>query len=230
MLGTIVNSLAIVVGGVVGWTVGRWFPVKMREMILAGLGLVVFVAGVEMALSWSGTILIVIVSVVLGTAIGELLGIERGLQALGAWLQRQVGARVKGNFAQGFIYASLVYCVGPMAILGAMESGIQGNHSILFAKASIDGITAIAFAATLGPGVVLAAVPVLLYQGGLTLGALGLADIVAVASAQITATGGILIMALGLKMLSIKDISVANMLPALPLAALLAMLFEKVLM
>ncbi len=229
MLGTIVNSLAIIAGGLVGWIAGRWFPVKMREMILAGMGLVVFVAGIEMTLNWAGAVLLVIVSVVLGTAAGELLGIEKGLERLGGWLQCRVGSKAKSNFGQGFIYASLVYCVGPMAILGAMESGIQGNHSILFAKASIDGITAIAFAAALGPGVVFAAAPVFLYQGGLTLAALGLAGIVTAASAQITATGGILIMALGLKMLNIKDISVANMLPALPLAALLTLFVERVL-
>lgn len=223
MYGTIVNTLAIVAGGLVGWLAGRILPSRMRETMLAGLGLVVFVAGVEMALNWEGAVLIVIASLVIGTVVGELLDIDGRLERGGKLLQQWLGHKTKGEIGAGFVYASLVYCVGPMAILGAMESGIQGTHNILLAKASIDGITAIAFAATLGPGVVVSAIPVFLYQGGLTWAAQGLTAIVAIAAAHITATGGVLIMALGLKILNIKFINVANMLPALPVAALLAL-------
>lgn len=222
--GTAVNTIAIVIGGLVGWIAGRFLSRSLRETILAGLGLVVFVAGVEMALNWEGAVLIVIGAVVSGTVIGEVLDIDGRLERGGKWLQQRLGQGAQRNMGTAFIYASLVYCVGPMAILGAMESGIEGSHSILFAKASIDGITAVAFAAALGPGVIVSALPVFLYQGGLTWAAVGLETVVSASSAQITATGGVLIMALGLKILKVKDIRVANMLPALPVAALLTMM------
>ncbi|MTI93905.1 MAG: DUF554 domain-containing protein [Firmicutes bacterium] len=223
MQGTIINSVAIILGGLLGWLAGGLFGSRLRETLLAVLGLVVLILGVEMSLQWHDP-LMVIIAVVLGAVIGERLGIERWLEGVGENIQRRLGAMVRGNLAQGFVFASLIYCVGPMAVLGALQSGVDGEHQILIAKAAIDGLTAIAFASTLGLGVMFSSLSVLLYQGALTLLSQGLAGFLATMDAavpQLTATGGILILGIGLKILDIKQIRVANVLPALPIIILL---------
>lgn len=224
MTGTVINAAAIVVGGLIGWKAGGLLSEKMRDTSLSALGLVVFILGVDMVLKWENALL-VIIAIVLGGVLGELLNVEGWLETLGKRVQASLGKRIKGDLSKGFIYATLVYCVGPMAILGALQSGLTGSHSILLAKASIDGLTAIAFASTLGVGVVFSAVTVFIYQGLLTLGALYIADIVEMAGPQLEATGGLLIMGLGIKILGIKQIRVANLLPALPVVVVLAWLF-----
>lgn len=224
MTGTVINAAAIVVGGLIGWKAGGLLSEKMRDTLLSALGLVVFILGVDMVLKWENALL-VIIAIVLGGVLGELLNVDGGLETLGKRVQAALGKRIKGDLSKGFIYATLIYCVGPMAILGALQSGLAGSHSILLAKASIDGLTAIAFASTLGVGVVFSAVTVFIYQGLLTLGALYIADIIELAGSQLEATGGLLIMGLGLKILGIKQIRVANLLPALPVVVVLAWLF-----
>lgn len=224
MTGTVINAAAIVVGGLIGWKAGGLLSEKMRDTSLSALGLVVFILGVDMVLKWENALL-VIIAIVLGGVLGELLNVEGWLETLGKRVQASLGKRIKGDLSKGFIYATLVYCVGPMAILGALQSGLTGSHSILLAKASIDGLTAIAFASTLGVGVVFSAVTVFIYQGLLTLGALYIADIVEMAGPQLEATGGLLIMGLGIKILGLKQIRVANLLPALPVVVVLAWLF-----
>lgn len=219
-----VNALAIIAGGFVGYLAGELLTEKMRKTLIAALGIVVLALGVEMVLKWSGYELQVIIAVVVGGIIGEFLDIQGRLQVLGDKVQTVLGKHIKGDLATGFVYATLIYCVGPMAILGALQGGLEGTHSILFAKASIDGLTAMAFASTLGLGVVLSGVSVLIYQGLLTLGAQYIAGAVALAGDQLTATGGILIIGLGIKILELKDVRVANLLPALPVVVLLAWL------
>jgi len=220
----VVNALAIIAGGFVGYLAGELLTEKMRKTLIAALGIVVLALGVEMVLKWSGYELQVIIAVVVGGIIGEFLDIQGRLQVLGDKVQTVLGKHIKGDLATGFVYATLIYCVGPMAILGALQGGLEGTHSILFAKASIDGLTAMAFASTLGLGVVLSGVSVLIYQGLLTLGAQYIAGAVALAGDQLTATGGILIIGLGIKILELKDVRVANLLPALPVVVLLAWL------
>lgn len=222
MTGTVVNTLAIFVGGLLGWWAGSLLPEKLKSTLVSALGIVVAALGVEMVLGWGQYVVQVILAVVLGGIIGEALDIEGRLQNLGDKLQATLGKGLKGDLASGFVYTTLIYCVGPMAVLGALQSGLEGRHSILFAKAAIDGLTAIAFASTLGPGVILSGISVLLYQGLIALGGQFVADAVTMASAQLTATGGILIIGIGIKILDLKEIRVANLLPALPVVVLLA--------
>ncbi|HOB34778.1 MAG TPA: DUF554 domain-containing protein [Bacillota bacterium] len=224
MLGTAANVVAIFAGGAMGWVTGALLPERLRKTLVAAMGLVVAVMGIDMALRWENVALQVIFAVVVGGALGEWLDIERRLNRWGEKLQEVLGGRIQGDVGRGFVYATLVYCVGPMAILGSLEGGLHGNHDILFAKAAIDGIMAMAFAATLGPGVLLSGCSVLLYQGLLTIGARYASAAVALAGAQLTSTGGLLILGLGIKILELKDIRVANLLPALPVAAALAWL------
>lgn len=231
LTGTIINVLAIIAGGLLGWKAGALFPEKIRGTLLVTLGLVVFVLGVEMVLDWVNP-LHVIIALVLGGVLGEFMKIEEGLAALGDKLQKSLGSHLKGDLASGFVFTTLIYCVGPMAVLGAMESGLRGTHGILLAKASIDGLTAIAFASTLGLGVVFSSLSVLLYQGLLTLGFGALGEVLASADevmieqiiAQLTATGGILIMGIGLKIMEIRQLRVANLLPALPVVVIIYLL------
>lgn len=222
MTGTAVNAVAIFVGGLLGCWVGGLLSEKLKATLVSALGIVVIALGVEMIMGWGPHVLLVITAVVIGGIIGEALDLEGRLQILGDKLQKSFGNRIKGNLASGFVYTTLIYCVGPMAILGALQGGLEGEHSILYAKAAIDGITAIAFASTLGPGVILSGISVFIYQGLLALGSQLVADAVSTASAQLTATGAILIMGIGMKILGLKEIRVANLLPALPLAVLLA--------
>jgi len=206
--------------------VGGLLTEKLRDAVLMVLGMVVMVLGVEMVIDWHDP-LQVIISLVLGALVGEKIDIEAGLEALGQRLQDFAGRWLAGDLAKGFVYATLIYCVGPMAILGSLQSGVQGVHSILLAKAAIDGLTAIAFASTLGVGVMFSALPVFLYQGSLTLAAVSVGGFLASvesATPQLTATGGILIVGLGLKILNVRQIRVANLLPALPLSVFFAWL------
>lgn len=221
LTGTVVNAAAIFMGGLLGWWAGSLLPEKLKSTLVSAMGIVVAALGVEMVLGWGDYIVQVILALVIGGIIGEILGIEERLQALGDKLQVTLGKRCKGDLASGFVYTTLIYCVGPMAVLGALQSGLEGNHNILFAKAAIDGLTAIAFASTLGPGVILSGLSVLLYQGLLTLGSSFIVDAVTMATAQLTATGGILIIGIGIKILDLKEIRVANLLPALPAVVLL---------
>ncbi|HOC07147.1 MAG TPA: DUF554 domain-containing protein [Bacillota bacterium] len=225
MIATVVNAAAIAVGAILGWKAGILLSEKMSRTLVTVMAIVVLALGIEMMLQGGDYFLQVIISLVIGALVGDLLDIEGFVERIGARLQQTAGSRLQGDLARGFVNATLVYCIGPMAIIGAMEAGLNGNYEILLAKAAIDGVTAIAFASTQGLGVLFSGGAVLIYQGLLTLGAKYLADVLALAGPQLTATGGILLMALGIKMLEIKPVSVANLLPALPVVALLALIF-----
>lgn len=224
MLGTVVNSVAIVIGGVIGALFQGGIKEKAKETVMAGLGLAVVLIGLSMALKTSNP-LIVIGSLVLGGLAGEWADIEARLLHLA---QRVESAFVKGEskLAQAFVTTSLIYCVGAMAVTGSLESGMTGVHATLYAKAMLDGISAVVFASTLGVGVALSSIPVLLYQGTITLLATWISQwLTTAAVVEMSATGGLLIVAIGLNILNIKQVRVGNLLPSLVFAVTLALLF-----
>ncbi len=218
-MGTLVNSGVILIGATVGILLRRGLPEKWQESIMQGVALCIFVIGAQMAFK-SENIMVVIFSLVFGAIVGEWLDIDAKLQRFGNWIGKKlVGGRADGAskaIGEGFVAASLIYCVGALAIIGSLEDGLRGDTTILFAKSTLDGIIAIILAANLGIGVALSAFSVLAYQGTLTLLA-GVLEPVLTANilGEITATGGILIMAIGINMLQIIQIRISNLLPAI---------------
>lgn len=219
MLGTFVNALAIIAGSLTGLLFSRGIPEHYKVTVQNGVGLSVVLIGVKSALV-ADNLLVVIISIVIGAICGELARIENRLEQLGNFLEKQVatgnGGTGEGSFAKGFVTASLVFCVGSMAIVGSLESGLTGNHQTLFAKSVLDGVTSIIFASTMGLGVIFSAAAVFVYQGAITLTAVFMkAFLVAATIEEMTSTGGLLILAIGLNMLGITRIRVGNMLPAI---------------
>lgn len=217
MLGTIVNALAIVVGSLLGLMLQRGIPEQYQQTILQGIGLSVILIGWKSALL-ADNLLVVICSIVIGAVLGEWLRIEGRLEGLGQWLEDRISARF-GNtksLARGFVTASLVYCVGSMAIVGSLESGLAGQHQTLFAKSVLDGVIAVVFTSAMGIGVLLSSFVVLLYQGILTQAAVLLKPLLApMVVTQMTSVGGLLIVAIGLNTLGLIKIRVGNLLPAI---------------
>jgi len=224
-IGTVVNALSIIVGALVGIIIKTGLPKRLKEIIMQAIGLSVIIIGLSGTLQGiyyvehqgklgSEHIMLLIFSLIIGGVWGEIINIEEKLEKMGGWFQNRLSQK-EGNFAQGFITASLMYCVGAMAIVGALEDGLAGDPSILFSKSILDGVTAVIFAASMGPGVALSALPVLVYQGGITLlsGAIKplLTEIVI---SQTSLVGSVLIMAIGLNLLELKRIRVGNLLPA----------------
>nr|MBC7244020.1 DUF554 domain-containing protein [Chloroflexota bacterium] len=221
MIGTLLNVATVLIGGGLGTILGQRLPNKMRQTVLQGLGLVTLVTGLSMALQ-TNNILIVMGSVLLGGILGEWWGIEERLQAAGEALQQRLRLGHTGKLAEGFVTASLIFCVGPMTIIGSIRDGLVGDYSLLAIKSLLDGFAALALASSLGIGVMLSAITVLLYQGGLSL----LASLAQVAMSEamiteMTATGGTIIMGIGLILLDLKCIRVANLLPGIFIAPLI---------
>lgn len=222
-LGTALNTAAVVAGTTVGLLFGRLIPESMQRTIRIAIGLFVIVIGIQMALKTRNP-LVLLVSVLIGVVIGELLRIDAGLQGLAAWIERRTRrAGEPGRVSLAFITTSLIFCVGPLTVLGSFLDGTKGDITLLGIKSTLDGVTSIVFAATLGWGVYLSALSVLIVQGMLTLIAVvihaGLSDL---ETAELTAAGGIAVLAIGLGLLDLKTIKVANFLPALVVAPLLA--------
>jgi uncharacterized protein len=216
MIGTIVNSLAIVVGCFLGLILKGRFPDRLRIILFQGIGLTTLMIGVQMAIQ--GTkVLPIILSLVIGGIIGETIDIEKRLDQLGNRIKKLFkNQKGKESFTEGFITASLLFCVGSMAVMGAIEEGISGNPDILLAKSALDGVSSIIFAASLGIGVLFSAVPVFVYQGTVTQIAYLIKNyITADMINEMTAVGGILIIGLSLGILEIKKIKVGNLLPSL---------------
>ena len=218
MIGTLINVAAIVAGSLLGLLLRKGLKKSIADVVMQGLGLCVILIGLSGALKSENTLL-VILSMVVGGVIGAAIDIEKRLNDLGEFAQRKLirGAEAGDNsFAQGFVTASLVFCVGAMAVVGALDSGIRGDHSTLIAKAALDGVSSVIFASTLGSGVMLSAVAVLVYQGAIAL----LGNLVApllsdVVIREMSAVGGLLILGVGVNMLLKSKISVANLLPAI---------------
>jgi len=213
VLGTFVNCVAIICGSLAGMLFKNGVPERYNHIVMQAMGLAVILVGIKSALGCDD-LLVIIISLAIGSVVGEFIGIESYLERVGNFLETKFSKNSTG-FSAGFVTASLMYCVGSMAIVGSLESGLTGNHDTLFAKACIDGIVGIILTTSLGIGVMFSAVPVLVYQGGITLmaGVLKPLLIPAVVS-QMSGTGGLLILALGLNMLREKKIKVGNMLPA----------------
>jgi uncharacterized membrane protein YqgA involved in biofilm formation len=221
LIGTLLNVATVLVGGGLGTVLGQRLPEKMRQTVMHGLGLVTITVGLSMALQ-TVNILIVMGSVLLGGILGEWWGIEEGLQAVGERLQARTRMGTGSTLAQGFVTASLIFCVGPMTILGSIRDGLVGDYSLLAIKSLLDGFAALALASSLGAGVVLSAATVLVYQGGLSL----LASFAQVAMSEpmiteMSATGGVIIMGIGLILLDLKRIRVGSFLPGIFLAPLI---------
>jgi uncharacterized membrane protein YqgA involved in biofilm formation len=217
MLGTIVNALAIIGGSLIGLLLSKGIPENYKKIVMSGVGLSVVLIGVKSALS-SDSMMVVIFSVILGAVIGEFLKIEQKLERLGSYLERRVASKSseQSSFARGFVTASLVFCVGSMAIVGSLESGLTGSHQTLYAKSVLDGVTSIIFASTLGLGVLFSSLAVFIYQGLITLMAVFLKGyLVTETISQMTSVGGLLILAIGFNMLRITAIRVGNLLPGI---------------
>ena len=233
MIGVWANALAIVLGGLIGTALRGGIREKYSQTINAGLAICVMMIGVSGAIKTSD-VLILIVSIVVGSFLGELARIEDGINAAGQWAQRHLAKGTDG-FAAGFVSATLVFCVGAMAIVGSMEAGLSNKPDTLLAKAALDGVASVIFASTMGIGVAFSAVPILFYEGGLALLAGVLEPLLTEALvAEISAVGSMLIFAIGLNMLGVtrERIRVGNMVPAvlipcvyLPAAQLLSKLF-----
>lgn len=218
LLGTLVNGALIIIGTLLGKLLHR-IPEGMKTTVMYVIGLSVMVLGLQMGLK-SQNFLIVIISLVVGAVIGELLKLEEKLNDLGLWLEKKVGSNGKGSISEGFVTATLIFVIGAMAIIGALNSGIRGDHAVLYTKSLIDGFTSIILTTTLGIGVIFSAVPVMLYEGTIALFATQIDRFVPKALmdqfiVEMTSTGGIMILAIGLNLTGITKIKVANLLPGI---------------
>jgi len=221
MTGTILNVITVLIGGSLGTALGQRLPEKTRQTVMHGLGLVTIAVGVRMTLD-TANILIVMGSVLLGGIVGEWWQLEERLQAAGDALQERFQVGTGGTLAQGFVTASLIFCVGPMTILGSIQDGLIGDYTLLAIKSLLDGFAALALASSLGIGVLFSAVTVFVFQGGLSLLArLAQFGMTEAMIAEMTATGGALIMGIGLVLLDIKRIRLASYLPGIFIAPLI---------
>jgi uncharacterized membrane protein YqgA involved in biofilm formation len=225
-LGTVVNVITVLAGTVAGLVIGRRFPERVRTTLLSGVGIVVLVIGFDEA-RVTRNVIFPLVAIVLGGLVGELLDIEGRLESLGDRIKTRV-AHGDTRFVEGFVTASLVFCVGPLAVLGSVQDGLHGDHQLLFVKAGLDGLVALILASTLGWGVALSAVVVAVYQGGLTALA-GVADRVLTDRMvlEMTATGGVMVIGIGIRLLDLRPLRVASFLPALLIAPVAVGLFAR---
>jgi uncharacterized membrane protein YqgA involved in biofilm formation len=233
--GTLLNTATVLAGALIGLLVGQLIPKSYESIVMGGIGLITFAIGIKMFLD-SKNVLIVIGSIVVGGLIGMALGIDNGIQAFSHWAQDLFGAGSKSTFAEAIITTSVLFCVGPLTLLGCMQDALEGKIELLAVKSTLDGFGAIFFAAALGPGVLVTAAVLLVFQGLLTLAAAPLRRVIhnEAAIAEATAAGGVMMMAIGLNLLKIRAnafeldrIPVANYLPALFLAPGLASIFAK---
>jgi len=225
MTGTLINVATVLVGTGIGLTVGSRLTEAMQKRVLAGLGLVTFAIGIELTLAWggegstSGTVLYVLGGVLIGGLIGEWIDIEARLERLGDRIQARLSRSGHSTISEGFVDASLLFCVGSLAVVGSIQDGLTGDYQTLATKAVLDGFASIALASTLGWGVGLSALTVLVYQGAITLGAGFFSDVLqGEALAALTSAGGVTIIGIAFKLLGVIDVRVANFLPALVVA------------
>jgi uncharacterized protein len=235
MLGTLLNVVTVLVGTALGVALGGRLPERMRRTVLDALGLFTLVLGFANAADAFGdelgqaigraAVLIVLGSLLVGGVVGELLDIDAALTRVGEWLRNRV-APTAGRFVEGFVVASLVFCVGPLTVLGSIQDGLTGDYELLAIKSLLDGFAALAFASALGIGVGFAALTVLVVQGAIALGAANLEGVLTDPMiAAMNAVGGVLILGIGLRLLEVREIRIANLLPALLLAPLVVALW-----
>jgi hypothetical protein len=224
MQGTLLNVTAVLIGSSAGIFIHSRLPDRLITITFQGIGLFTLALGVSMAIQTSN-FLIMVASIVIGSIIGEFLDIERRIDRFSEWIKKKI-AGGHDTFSEGFITASLLFCTGSMAILGAIEEGLGGEPHLLLAKSVLDGLSSVILAASFGIGVIFSAVPLLLYQGGITLCARALQDTInTVMITELTAVGGLLLIGLGISILEIKKVKVMNMLPSLVIVIVLAYIF-----
>jgi len=232
MTGTLINVAAIIVGGLLGIFFGRRLSDNIKSTMIAGMGLFTTAIGFQMFIKTEKP-LVVLGAIIIGALLGEWWKIEERMQSLGIWLEKRVMGSSEGKssrFVRGFLSASMLFCTGPMAVLGSISDGLRGDYLTLSIKSVLDGFLSIAFASTLGMGVTFSALPVLAYQGSISLLAARIDAIITAAMMnELTATGGILLIGVGVSsLLEIKKIRVGNFLPALAIAPLIVYILSLV--
>ncbi len=224
LLGTFVNTVAVLIGGSIGLILKKGLPERMADTIMKGIGLCVIYIGIDGCLEGSNA-LITIISAAVGAVIGELLDLDGKVNRLGGWLEQKVSKNSDGGkntLAKGFVSASLLFCVGAMTIVGSLNSGLSGDHQMLYTKSLLDFISSIIFASSLGVGVLFSALFVLVYQGAITLLAGFLAPFLTeIVISEMTCIGSVLIMGIGLNMMGITKLKMMNYVPAIFLPILL---------
>ncbi len=234
MIGTLVNTGAVVAGSLVGMAVKSRLPEKFVNVVFQAIGLFTLAIGISMSLR-SDRMLVVVLSLVVGTVIGQWVDIDRHIQRFSDYLQRKSGQKNdtipsgehSRRFTEGFITATMLFCVGSMAILGAIEDGMGQTPAILYTKSLMDGISSIILASTFGVAILFSSVPMLLYQGAITLFAASMMHLMTESMiADLTAVGGVLLIGLGITILKIKELKITNMLPALVVVVLLSALWN----
>jgi uncharacterized membrane protein YqgA involved in biofilm formation len=237
LTGTLLNVAAVLVGTTIGLAFGARVPRRMQESLTTGLGLFTLVIGRSMALQIflgaevrPGDALAALAGLLAGAVVGELLRLHERLEALGDWFQRRLARDGEpSQVAEAFVTTSLIFCIGPLAILGSIENGLTGDITLLATKSLLDGVASVAFAAALGPGVYLSAIAVFVVQGGIAAGAFLLSDVMDPPTVlAITAVGGLILLGVALRLLDLKPVRVANFLPALLLAPLFLRLADVV--
>ncbi len=219
MLGTLINAAAVVIGSIVGVLIHAKLPKKLTTTAFQAIGLFTIFLGISMALK-TQNFLIMIFSIVLGSLLGEILDIDSWVNRFGEYLKKKLNSK-ESNFSEGFVTAFLLFCMGSMTILGAIEEGLGNPPNLLLSKSVLDGFSSIALASSLGIGVLFSALPLLIFQGGITLFAAALQDVLTLTLInEVTAVGGLLLIGLGISILEIKEIKVLNMMPSLLVAAL----------
>ena len=229
MVGTWMNIAAVLAGSGLGLFVGRRVPERLARFSTTAIGLVTVVLGVKLALE-TENVLVLLLSLVVGGAIGTALGLEDRLENLGEAIERRFPKLARGSIPQGFVTASLLFCVGPLALIGAIRDGLYGDWQLLGIKSVMDGISSIVLVAGLGPGVFFSALVILVYQGGISLAARSFSGVAISASspllAELDAVGGVILLAIALKLLDLRDLRAGNLLPALAFAPAFAVLFK----
>lgn len=235
--GTILNAATVLVGVTLGLLVGSRMPQRMQQSLTAGLGLFTLAIGLSMALPifndpivQPGDDLAILAALLIGVAVGELAQLSDGLDALGAWFQRRLSRGERpSRIAEAFVTTSLVFCVGPLTILGSIENGLTGDITLLAVKSLLDGVGSIAFAAALGAGVYLSVGTILVVQGAIAAAAFLLRDVMdPITVLAVSAVGGLILLGVGLLLLEIKRLRVANFLPGLLIVPFLVRLAEAV--
>jgi uncharacterized membrane protein YqgA involved in biofilm formation len=235
LIGTLVNVVTVLIGGTLGTFLGNRLPDKMRQTVIYGLGLVTAVVGMQTALG-THNVLLIMGCVLFGGILGEWWRIDAGLEALGRWLEDRFGSKSakvdERSITRAFVTASLVFCVGPLTIVGSIQDGLTGDYSMLAVKSVLDGFAALAFAATMGPGVLLSILTIVVLQGGLSLAAMVVGGALGEVTRQtpwvveMTAAGGVLMLGISLMLLDLRRLRLTNLLPAVVLAPLVQLVLE----
>jgi uncharacterized membrane protein YqgA involved in biofilm formation len=236
VIGTLINTVSVIIGGTIGIISGPRLPDRVRETVIASLGVFTLVVGVSLFIDSLGVegenVLIPLISLLIGGILGEWWRIERKLKSLGAWLEDRFtagsGAGGENRFVRGFLSASLLFCIGPMTIIGSIQDGLVGDYRLLMIKSVLDGFAAIALASTLGVGVMFSVIVILVYQGGISLlAAQASSFFTEIMLAELTAVGGILLVSLSIgSILEIRPIRSGNLLPALLVAPIVVLLLQ----